>query len=925
MTNIKQNQNIINSIESLDPFAIQENTLQYEYPNPFYLPVDGSPFKYIKKKLLEDEYKNVYILCLSDNYDISNNSKTKLFYNADTTISELMSQHDSIILLRGPFSLVYIRNISFGLVTVYKELLEPFNVKSYNLNDKELVYLMLETRESDVKSWLTIYESHNNLDNFIRLKIFGNYYKLDDDKFSDNLLSQINQVDDFKYWEDKKNCYLSIDNSFKNRKFNIMFVDKQKQSNDINNELSKLINNFEQNKNNVNTEYPTETNKPPKPKNKINGNENKINFYNSESKHIEDANLNKTNSAENNKPKYEIKSFFKLVNQDDLIIKQENIRELLIGHSLNEKEKYYLICNLLVSKIYCHYVLCDNDVLTANDKIFRKYKPAFRYLIGYAWVSLFMEEHIRKTRAKQTDRFVIDINTAAALPIFPFNIEFPYLNPYFCCMVSDDLMNTLKNINGVQLPFEYQNGIVDLNEFRQRLNLFISGNRHVDLLDGVNWTNMVITGGTMAAIIPKTNPLMLLFKKTISPTLKTSDNELDLFFQEYYTKSDIDIACNHTDVLDFIDHAVHLKDVVQTNLRSCFAEDAVVQIVPEKSLSIYINSALLKIKCDRKEIPLEYDYIIEHKNKHIVKLHFYDLYIEEKKKLNEKNKQILGEKINRDEYFEIIDYCKFEKTTIVINDMYDNDLDILNSNTKIKMMFVIKEKDTEEISKTNIFIKFTETLKYKLYSPQYIKHPFEIFRIGHPEFLSCISRFHLPCVRSYYTGTNCYLLPSAVTAYHTFTNINFRYFIGKVDPVSIIDKYRKRGYTTLLNKSEIDQYLSHIMVTEKHVKGYGIQNTKNVNCIVGSLDINHDFFKPRKNLPEDFVTNTSGSSPFHVLPKYSAVKFNNVSSINNFVEYYKKEYKNYFSEFIEKRTIAPTGQIEPLHRWMIDASYDLLK
>lgn len=926
MDNISQTQaDDQNEIESLDPFAAKMEVLQYDQPNPFYIPINGSDLKYTKTKFLADEYKNVYVLCLSNDFEAStqNKNKIKLFYEPDTEVSELKGQSKLVTLIQGPFPLVHLHNIRAGLVSVGKEVLEYFNHDSNELNNKEIVYLMLETKEFNVRSWIKLYESESNLDKFIEQKIFTSYYKLDDKTSENNLLALIGQVGDFKYWQNERNCSLTVNNAFNDRKFNLSFMNKWNlPTEEIEKELQKLLQNFKETKSKLtnNSNYPAQMTDP---KNKMNKPKKII-----EPIEQKPDPLKMNNYVDGSKT--DLKSFFGIVKTEELAIKKESVEELLLNYSLSEKEKYYLICNLLASKNYCHYVLGNSKIMNANKELLEKYKPIMKYLIGYAWISLYMEESLKKTRTKQTDRFVLDIDTAALLPVFPFCSDAPHLNPYFTSMVSDQFLNPGQNIHGVKQSAEYQNGIVNLAEFKRRLNIFTSKKADVNLLEGADWTNMVITGGTMAAIMPKTNPLMALFRKTADPTSEISEQELNRFFQEYYSKSDVDMACNHSNILDFIEHVKNIKNIIQSNLGQNI-KDGDIEVTPTKTLAIYINAGMLKEKCDRGEIPFKYDYVVANKNKRSVKFYFYEDYIEQKKMANISNKKILGDKINDDEYFEIIDYCDFEKSVIIINDVaFESDV-IENrtpeSNSGIETVYFSydKSKESQETQvseekskkKTNVFIRFSETLKFKI-SSKLFDHPFEIFRISDVEFFSCVSRFHLPCVRSYYNGTNCYLLPSAVTAYQTFTNIDFKYFVGSKDPISIIDKYRKRGYGTLLNKTEINQYLSYIMAVDNFKRAYGVAQNDEIKNIVGSLDVNHEFFKPRKNIPEDFSINPN------IKLDYSAPKLDYLKNKEDLFKVYKKRYMNYSSEFLEKKTIGSNGQIEPMKLWMIDASYDLL-
>ena len=910
-----------NNFEDIDPFIMMEEVLNYDHPNPFFVSSDGSKLKYAKTKILSSDYKFVYILCLEDNFEpnASNKKKIQLFHDPESNILELKGQAKLVTLIRGPFSLLQLSSIRSGLIEIGNDFLEYFNHECYELNNKELVYLMLETRERNIKSWFSLYETDTNLDTFIEQKIFSSYYDLTDKKLEDNMIELIGKVGDSSYWQDDHNCLLSMDSIFAIRKFNLSFIQKWNLDvEEIDKELKNMLQNFKATKTVMVTNYPNQILDP--------------NIKDTSQKKKPEEDILKMNIRIDD-PKLVFKSYFSLINTDELIIKKENVEELLIKNSLNEKEKYFLICNLLVSKNYCHYVVNNKNVINANADLFEKYKPVFRYLLGYAWISLYKEEIIKKKNMQQSDRFVFDIDVASTLPVFPFSISSPYLNPYFCFLVSDKTSNYDQNIGGVQQYAECQNGIVDLAEFRRRLNIFISGTPNKDIFEGINWSNMVITGGIMAAIIPKTNPLMLLFKKIPDSQIPISDQELDRFFQEYYANSDIDIACNHQNILDFIQHVKHVRDIVCKNLGPN-TRDSDVQINPIKTLAVNINTKILKEKCDKKEIPFDYDYIIDNKNKRAVKFYFYELYLEMKKMSNQKNRLILGERINDDEYFEIIDYCEFDKIVLIINDFAFEGETIENRspefNSGIEMVYFLKDdcqvphsnndnmNNNERKEQSNIFIKFSETLKYKITS-KYIKHCIEIFRINSTEFFSCIYRFHLPCVRSYYNGSNCYMLPSAITSYQTLTNIDFKYFIGSHDPISIINKYRNRGYGTLLNQIEINQFLAYIMITDPIKRTYGIAAKSDIKNAVGCIDVNNNFFKPRKNLPNDFNFDSN------IKLDYMSPKLNHLKTKDDIIKLYKKKYATYSSEFIEKRTIAPSGHIDPLKRWMIDASYDFLK
>ena len=61
--------------------------------------------------------------------------------------------------------------IRSGVIVVGSDVLEAFNHDQIEINHKELVYLMLETKNMYVNSWLKLYQTEPNLDSFIQQKV----------------------------------------------------------------------------------------------------------------------------------------------------------------------------------------------------------------------------------------------------------------------------------------------------------------------------------------------------------------------------------------------------------------------------------------------------------------------------------------------------------------------------------------------------------------------------------------------------------------------------------------------------------------------------------------------------------------------------------------------------------------------------------
>ena len=168
-----------------------------------------------------------------------------------------------------------------------------------------------------------------------------------------------------------------------------------------------------------------------------------------------------------------------------------------------------------------------------------------------------------------------------------------------------------------------------------------------------------------------------------------------------------------------------------------------------------------------------------------------------------------------------------------------------------------EEKLSEEDDKC--LLKISETFKYKISSP-YMERPLEIFRTKYEDFFSCVSRFHLPCVRSYYNGNNVYMLTSCMCALLTKVNCDYKYFAGVRDPICIINKYRQRGYGTIINDKEII-HMIYYNYTSSHWNQIFKINPKSKQSMLnhlGHVTLRNEIFKPNKynnNFPDDIYNN----------------------------------------------------------------------
>jgi hypothetical protein len=248
------------------------------------------------------------------------------------------------------------------------------------------------------------------------------------------------------------------------------------------------------------------------------------------------------------------------------------------------------------------------------------------------------------------------------------------------------------------------------------------------------------------------------------------------------------------------------------------------------------------------------------------------------------------------------------------------------------MIIIINEKEYEQhpINETNTYyygeltnssyLKISETLKFKIEGID-LKHKLEIFQINYSEFFSCVSKFHLPCVRAYYNGTNVYMLPSAITAYMTYINIDYKYFAGSKDPIEIINKYKPRGYGTLENDKEKIHHISYNTFIKKWSNSYNISSIvtkKSEKKIFKIHNLNNIIYKPKECNPHLYNLESKPTD-------YNFIDYQIVESYNNLVDEYSIINNCNIDYFLKYTTINQFGYVNPIKLWIIDAFFEFYK
>lgn len=885
---------------------------------------------------IRDIYNNfnrLLVVCLkNEEVDIGSS-----LYENMVTCDFLKSISDDLIVIPGCIKMINNPAHRNNILIVSKNYLDWVNHDNVELDEYELVLPLMEISKNDAELYIGQYNGYTTLEDIFKLKVMNDYYcnKQLSGIVKNSIKNLITNCSEANYWLYNYNCQLNITAKFMDRGFNLSATQKL-QNIKIKEVLEKLK-----------TTEATEN--------------NYLSFLYRKAVYVDASSTIK-------KKGYRL---YRVYEEDpDTPITKDSINSL-VDSVKNRREFYDLINTLLRSKEYCHLVINNPYVLDklADPNLFNSYPPdapkksflsqyipVYKYLFAYVWLILYIEESIKKTRIKQDDRFVFDINTAHKLPYFPYNNNDPHTCPYISLMVGSDVLDAPNNNLGIGSIGKYNGGgICNLETFKERFNIFTTGKAANDLFVGVDWNNIAVGGSVMTACIPKDHPLAKL-KFVRTDGCNTEELMMKRYFDEYYSQSDIDIMCNLKDIYEFVDKVYSIYDRVSENLiqynDDCEAEN--IKITPYKTGVIFINETCIrKYIVDVEGSEYEYEYVMLHLNDPEIKEILYPFYIKQKTKSNAK--WIKTEQWTNIRYKELFDIVPIENVQIIFSrtkkdwekywdKLGQNDEDNIKKENHFNK--IIKQSDDDdfiEINKkkehdakvgednyyhdydeeTNELLFFRENLKYKVESI-YLPHNLEIFQIRYTEFFSSVGRFHLPCVRAYYNGDNVYMLPSAITAYMTNMNIDYKYFVGSKDPIEIVNKYRMRGFGTYLNDTEKIKLLEYSKAVDQWQNYYKInmRSTSSIKSVFGLLPLTHDLFKPRlinKEMYKDIVP---------VEENYSTSNVQYISRDDQMIEEYRRRYgydqKMHPVDFLRFKCINRYGYINKLQPWILDAAYHYL-
>lgn len=617
------------------------------------------------------------------------------------------------------------------------------------------------------------------------------------------------------------------------------------------------------------------------------------------------------------KRKYYVKN---PITSDTNMIKQDI--NALFDVLSTEKEVFDMFNNFASSKQYCHLVINNVNILKRMKPLFIKFGAFYRYLLTYPILSFYIEECIFKQKALKDHRYVFDIDTAHELPFYPFSADDIHMTPYIPLPISQNAMNLPNNFWSLQLASDYnQYGIDTLEGFKRKYNLFTTGTPDHGILDGIDWSKFAVSGSMIPACVPKRSPLVDL----VNQPGNTLDQQFTTFFYHYYNQSDIDLMCNEKLFFDFLDRTYEVYNIVKDNLTKIHGKDAshAIKFESIKSGSVVIHVNFIDEKLDEiKEYvgddKIDKQWIISNLSHNGIKEYFYKKYMDYKLDENKRIRK-LGNKNNplHEEFLKLVDINSIN--LYIVDYKLDKDTIGESDNFKIYYMKDIVSRPVPD-GENFMVLKICESIRIKI-----IKNPddksemllrnIEIFKTQGPDPFSTVAKFHLPCVRGFYNGSNVYLLPSCVCALMSGVNIDYKYFFGARDPIDIVNKYVTRGFGIILTDKEKEDAVKYNSEVDKW-KSFGVTAKSKYNLLFKPKLITNEIFKRLKydmKLSDDLYK--------HIDMKYITNKL-------DVVEWYKTHTQyigtNKLINALDLKAIGKDGNIIPLHSWVFDAVYQTM-
>lgn len=866
--------NVIDKIQSNTEISVAESAIAYV--NPFFIDIKGTNIVDDGAREIYKKYRHAYVLISkTDNYD-------KEFFESDTKIDRLEELSKNYQIVKVNIHITMNNILVQNAVMVNDKLLNKLfdaNIKDGNLD--EIVIPLVNYSYESSKIIIEQYMPEKTFDDINNVIETTQY--ISSGKFSIDYIIKTIQETSKNYWTISK-CNINMNKLFMFRRLRMNNVD-----------ISKIK--FSTTEDNVKL---------------ITDNKKTHGGY------VEDDETKNINTKHFRTYDYFVNTEFNLDNKQEI----EELISKLITYQSKYPEEYYelyrvnLLVQLLVSKDYCHYVINNKKILEQNQDVFNKYKILFNYAIGYAWKFMYIEESVIYTNASRYNRFVFDIDTAEKLPIYPFTFENIHSSPYVSSLYSKKYYSSEKNCFSIKPLVDYNKyyGICSRDEFFKRANIFATGNSTVNIFHDIG-KEFSISGSIIPACMVKYNPLI----DVVSSATDSYDTKYNKYFEHYYGNSDIDVMVNCDSPVKFISYSSKLINKI---IENCKIERSDVKLDIDRKTGIIITpfflteciddlNEVLSTKYNVSELENIFTQIENERQNgkdadfpQDIKEYFYGDYVQNKQLLNRELRQLATKygieldsellygyrKITSidDITFRYVTYNLNEKNTIkresqtyyFVNDFRD-------------------EKHQVDDEENYMVFKFSENIKFKMVSDK-IKREIEIFAQSKDPFHT-VSRFHLPCVRGYIHDNNVYILPSCITSAMTLINIDYKYFAGSRDPINILNKYRMRGYSTILNKQEMNAFYNY----NTHIKsnnGQFYEKYEDIISVIGGIDITNKIFQPKV-----FSDNVDRSV-------YNVLALESIKDMNDLKTVYKNEGYKYSEDTI---IVNNDGKIIPFRNWIV--------
>lgn len=943
--------NLENQLETVsenysDDFTTDHQENIENVKNPFFVSMKGGTALSIGLHEIYTKYDYCYAMIFDENevcFKEEIDDIMDTYYKKDSSIDDLKKISSAFILIKIDSRILFDINFRKNTNIISGKILEEIfgYHRAYQFQNDELVVPFLNMPMNDAKMYLKLYVRPCKIDDVLMIVNAANvlnpkYVSLIEEKLNNTM----DEIDNDKFWQKKKNCKIQYKDVFSRRYFSYkgMRLDKMKTDNiheakDIMDLITEMKENNRSKKvhNNDNLENKSDT-------------DSDASYNNTYMMPDGDCALNKAEfqNLYGVLRNQESRTYYIDNNVNDLNMKDKIAT--LFEQIVNDKIRYKLFNILLTSKKYCHLVYNNKRVLDRNADLFSKYRAYYSYALYYAHLSMYLEESIMGIKTHKRHRHVFDIETASSLPTFPFTKNDLKRNPYLTIILPDEEIDAKNNYVGMHAPIDHQKymGITTKDEAMRRLNTFCTGHPDKNMFDieGIDKDNMSVSGSVMPACLQK---LPQLFEKC-SPDDCEYKTRWNTYFKHYYQDSDIDIMykCDQTIKLlvfgtKFIKHICKLLQIKREEI----------EIKPCKNSSFIVTKHFFTECLDDVNSVMNTNYTGDDLSKmfeqikskkfstdfaDLLEEYFYSDYVVQnskrkmeirtaKKNINDNNDitdDIIDDIIDDELYRYFTRATDFKDFDVKLSTYELPESKIIKKDTDV-YFFVNdfrEEKDKVSPEENYLVFKYGETFKFKISSKK-LNRDIEIFKIDTRDPFNTVARFHLPCVRAYYQNNNFYMLPSFITSMHTGINIDYKYFAGSRDPANICHKYLTRGFGIILNKTEKIGIVKYSKAVDEYNGMYKIENDDD---IFGPKELNHKFFCPgiyKLGLNKDVYLDTQGENMKNLAKTETDV-----------MESYKNESgydpSNSAVNIFKIDWIDDDGMIRPYEPWIAEAFWSMM-